>query len=205
MDWLVGSGWLVGWPLGFRLLETLVRVALLLLRLLESPQESSRISKNPRKSSDPKSVHWVGLAWSCQQGWQCCFRGSHTTTASPAMGGHGPSPHGPESSVPGATSRRWGSVPCLRSPCWSPPPPSTGGARCSTGGEAAPMARPGESSSSNPGQNGWNDYQATVFYKSKRVVFYRRKIKLEQPVQQSPPAQLKMNEYFFEIRFSREE
>ena len=41
--------------------------------------------------------------------------------------------------------------------------------------------------------------------KGNRVVFYRRKIKLEQPVQQPPPAQLKMNECFFEMIFSREE
>ena len=70
---------------------------------------------------------------------------------------------------------RWGSVPCLRSLCWWPPPPSTGGARCSTGGEAAPMARPGEISSSNPGQNGWNDYQATVFYKRQPSCFLSEK------------------------------
>ena len=100
---------------------------------------------------------------------------------------------------------RWGSVPCLRSLCWWPPPPSTGGARCSTGGEAAPMARPGEISHQIQVRTAEMIIRQRFSIKGNQVVFYRRKIKLEQPVQQSPPGQLKMNKCFFEIIFSREE
>ena len=57
------AGWfrLVGWPLGFRLLETLVRVALLLLR-----GEPSRVLKNLQESpkilrSQVRAMVWIGL------------------------------------------------------------------------------------------------------------------------------------------------
>ena len=77
------SGWfrLVGWPLGFRLLETLVRVALLLLRLLESPQESPRIPENPQMPSPCNGLDWLGLA----------SRGGNAASEAPTR----PRPHQP--------------------------------------------------------------------------------------------------------------
>ena len=69
---------------------------------------SQEIPRNPQKS--PKGIlsqwEWVGLAWGSigsSGGWHCCFR-RRLHRSSPAMGGHGPSAHGPESSVSDGSS-----------------------------------------------------------------------------------------------------
>ena len=72
------------------------------------PAMLQRLPRNPQKS--PKGIlsqwEWVGLAWGSigsSGGWHCCFR-RRLHRSSPAMGGHGPSAHGPESPVSDGSS-----------------------------------------------------------------------------------------------------
>ena len=75
------------------------------LRVASNASEES--PRNPKES--PKRIlsqsEWVGLAWGIGSvGWHCCFRWRLPHRSSPAMGGHGPSAHGPESSVSDGSS-----------------------------------------------------------------------------------------------------
>ena len=113
-------------------------------------RESQKIPKNPEKKS------WVSQSW---LDWPGALAAGEalllpTEAPTPQLTSHGrPWAVGSWTgvlSVGREQLRGWGRWEgCLLSPSWWPPPASTGGAPCSTGGAAAPMAR------EDPGEKRW--------------------------------------------------